>query len=227
MTKEQQQKVLDNEKLVYNVYYKYIYKTPEILAWEDDIIQEGFYGLCKAVLNYKEGLSNFSTFATIVIRSRMTTFLKRVVHDDAGVSSLDEEIQSTLNGDNTPLIELIVDPNVNVLEDLIEKEDISFIWDLLDAHTLNTKTILITCLVSSNLTEAADELGCTRASTSRVLLNFAEKCKKMLKLRDTFNEFPFEKDYISRDKYLKDLRRLIRKSSYNDFKRNKKYLKNS
>ena len=226
MTKEQQQKVLDNHKLVYNVYYKYIYKTPEILAWEDDIIQEGFYGLCKAVLNYKEEISNFSTFATVAIRSKMTNFLKRVVYDDVGVSSLDEEIPSTLNGNNTPLVDLIVDPDINILEDLIEKEDISFIWDLLDAHTLNTKTILITCLISSTLTEAADELGCTRASTSRVILNFAEKCKKMLKLRDTFNEFPFEKDYINRDKYLKDLRRLIRKSSYKDFKRNKKFLKN-
>lgn len=226
MTREQQQKVLDNEKLVYHTYNKYIYKSPAVRMWEDDIIQEGFYGLCRAAINYREEMSSFSTFATVAIRSRMINFIKRVIWDGVRVDSLDEEVPSIAGGDSIPLIDLIGDPSINILEDLVEKEDISFIWEILDANTFKTKNVIMTCLTSSTLTEAADELGCTRASTSRVVLNFAEKCKKMLKLRDSFNEFPFEKDYINRDKYLKDLRRLVRKSSYKDFKRNKKFLKN-
>ena len=231
MTKEQQQKVLDNKKLVYHTYYKYIYKTPEILAWEDDIIQEGFYGLCKAVLKYNPELNiTFSTFAVASIKFRMLYFIKKIIASNYTTLSLDELIVMRNDGDSVSYMESLIDRSFSiqsVQEDIEDKEDLTFIWDLIDASLPATRDSIIAFISSKSLREAGNKLGISKQSIRSTVNNFTKRCKGVLNIKDKFKEFPHRNDYIDREHYLEDLGRLLRARDLKKFKRDRSCLKNS
>lgn len=99
MTK--QQLIEDNMKLVYFIVQKYF---PTYIQ-DEDIIQAGMLGLCKAADKWDEEVSQFSTFASKCIRNEIRLELRnRNKHKD--VLSLDYEITDS-DGDGVTLGEMI------------------------------------------------------------------------------------------------------------------------
>ena len=68
MTKQQQQLVEDNMNLVYFTIARYYPRH----KGDEDIIQIGMIGLCKAAMSYDESKGQFSTYATLKIRSTIS-----------------------------------------------------------------------------------------------------------------------------------------------------------
>lgn len=120
-----QQLIEDNINLVYFVVNKY-YPT---FQTDEDVIQSGMLGLCKAADSWDEDKSLFSTYASKCIRSEICMeFRRRKKH--GGLLSLDYEVKDG-EGDNVSFSSVIkgevdinfvdVDPIVNRLT-AVEKD---------------------------------------------------------------------------------------------------------
>ena len=97
-----QQLIEDNMKLVYWLIAK---EFPSYIK-DEDIIQVGMVGLCKAANKWDESRGKFSGFAYFCIRNAiLNEFQSRNKHQ--GVLSLDYEIFNE-NGEKTPMVEFIV-----------------------------------------------------------------------------------------------------------------------
>ena len=84
-----QKLIEDNLKLVYHTVHKYY----PAYATDEDIIQCGMLGLCKAADKWDETKSKFSTFACMcVINEIRQEFRRRAKHQ--GILSLDYEVDS-------------------------------------------------------------------------------------------------------------------------------------
>lgn len=94
MTK--QQLIEDNMNLVYHTIHKHY---PN-LAHDEDIIQVGMVGLCKAVEKWDEEKGALSTLACRLIRNEITNELRRR-KKDMGVLSLDYEVDDGEGGSTT------------------------------------------------------------------------------------------------------------------------------
>lgn len=82
-----QRLIEDNLKLVYHV----VHRDYPTYVNDEDIIQCGMLGLCKAVEKWDETKSKFSTFACKCIKNEiMNEFRKRAKHQ--GILSLDYEV---------------------------------------------------------------------------------------------------------------------------------------
>lgn len=79
-----EQMVLDNMKLVYHVVNRYYPHWSN----DEDIIQCGMVGLCKAVETWDESKSKFSTFACACIRNEINNEFRKI-KKHKGILSLD------------------------------------------------------------------------------------------------------------------------------------------
>ena len=101
MNADQKRLVEDNLNLVHHIVAR---EYPTFIH-DDDIIQCGRYGLCKAALNWQDGKSAFSTYACKCIRNEICQELRsRKPHQE--VLSLEHPIGDdlvlgdTIEGDN-------------------------------------------------------------------------------------------------------------------------------
>lgn len=146
MTK--QQLIEDNMKLVYYLinreYPTYIH--------DEDIVQCGMLGLCKAADKWDESKSKFSTFAMFCIRSEIQMeFRKRAKHEHY-ILSLDYEIDDGEGG-------------TCALGDIIAgDEDVPYFDIGIDLTRLNEKERRIAELLPTGMLQAdiARELGVSR-----------------------------------------------------------------
>lgn len=124
-----QQLIGDNMNLVYFLVSK---EYPTYL-YDEDIIQCGMLGLCKAADMWDESKSTFSTFATYCIRNEIRMeFRKRAKHQ--GILSLDYEIEN--DGERTTFGDFVVgDEGVNYIDITIDRSRLSkteqAVYDLL------------------------------------------------------------------------------------------------
>lgn len=100
--------IKENMNLVYFLIKRYY---PTCIA-NEDVIQEGMVGLCKAASTYEEGKSKFSTYASNCIMNQIKNyFIKNAKHNQ--VLSLDYEIKtddgSTCSMGDTLIGELDID----------------------------------------------------------------------------------------------------------------------
>ncbi len=127
---------------------------------DEDIIQCGMLGLCKAAEKWDESKSKFSTFAMFSIRSAIKDeFRRRAKH--LGILSLDYEIK---NGDTTC--------DFVTLGDLIVgDEDVSYFDIGVDLTRLNEKEKKITELLPTGMTQAdiARELGVSKQYVNKTV----------------------------------------------------------
>lgn len=102
MTKQQQQLVEDNMNLVYFTIARYY---PHHKG-DDDVVQIGMMGLCKAAASYDDSKGQFSTYAIIKIRSAISYEFRK---DSKRVKaiSLDAERDAQC-GDKVALQEFII-----------------------------------------------------------------------------------------------------------------------
>lgn len=154
MTK--QQLIEDNMNLVYHLIHR---EYPTYIG-DEDIIQTGMLGLCKAAEKWDESKSKFSTFAIICIRSEIQTeFRKRAKHQ--GILSLDYEIK---NGDTTC--------DFVTLGDLIVgDEDVPYFDIGIDLSKLNEKERQIAELLPTGMTQVdiARKLGVSKQYVNRTI----------------------------------------------------------
>lgn len=78
LTNQEREMTENNLKLIEYVINKRWASVPEL---RDDLYQEGFLGLCHAVMNYKEGTFKFSTYAFSVINSYMLNYYNYALSD--------------------------------------------------------------------------------------------------------------------------------------------------
>lgn len=101
-TVTKQQLIEDNMNLVYHVVHR---NYPTYID-DEDIVQCGMLGLCKAADKWEDGKSQFSTFACKCIRNEIAMeFRKRAKHQ--GVLSLDYEVDGD-DGDKCAFRDCIV-----------------------------------------------------------------------------------------------------------------------
>lgn len=159
MSTSKQNLIEDNMNLVYFVIHKH-YPT---FIKDEDLVQEGFCGLCKAAEMYDEskGIA-FSTYASKAILNHIKWYFTRQMKHN-GVYSLDKEVLEHKDGETVTLVDLIVDESAGKGFDYVERED--FV-DRLDET--NQK---IVDLLKEGLTHAeiGEELGLsTRVVQQRV-----------------------------------------------------------
>lgn len=144
MTK--QQLVEDNMKLVYG----YISKELPTYIGDEDLIQTGMLGLCKAADTWVEGQSKFSSYAYICIRNEILKELRQR-NKHSGVWSLDYMITNE-NGE------------VGTFGDcVVGEEDVGYFELDAKTHRLTEKQLKIyeLLLTGASAKEIAERLGIT------------------------------------------------------------------
>jgi RNA polymerase sporulation-specific sigma factor len=148
-----QQLIENNLNLVYHIVHKYY---PNY-ANDEDIVQCGMLGLCKAADKWDETKSKFSTFASMcVINEIRQEFRRRAKHQ--GILSLDAELKSKHDGEKG-------NSDINTYMDLIVgDEDVPYFDVGIDLTKLNKTERRIVELLPRGLTQAdiARELGISR-----------------------------------------------------------------
>lgn len=162
-TNTQIQKLIDeNMNLVYYIIHKY-YPT---FVDDEDIVQCGMLGLCKAANTWDENKSTFSTYAGKCIRNEINyEFRDRKKHN--GVLSLDYEYSNGSNEDIT-LKDMVIG------QDDVDYVDTSFIY-----QNLNTfERELVDCKRQGMTTgEMAHRFGCSHQNISKHIRKIKSKIK--------------------------------------------------
>jgi len=166
-----QQLIEDNVGLVYHIVNR---EYPTYIG-DEDLIQCGMLGLCKAAEKWDESKSKFSTFAIICIRSEIQMeFRKRARHQ--GILSLDYEVDDGEGGTST------------FGDTIIGDEDVSYFDIGIDLTRLNEKERKTTELLLSGMSQfdVAKQVGVSTASVCRTvrkiraMRGYANEDKKML-----------------------------------------------
>jgi RNA polymerase sigma factor (sigma-70 family) len=157
----------ENMNLVYHVIHKY-YPT---FIRDEDVVQEGFLGLCQAADRYEEGKSKFSTYASTVILNQIRLYFKRELKHPEKLS-LEYEIHDK-DGGTTMLHDIIADEQGIKMFDYVERDD--FIDSLTDAEQS------IVALTKEGLTqsEIGERLGVSQQAVQQKTNRIKAKWRKL------------------------------------------------
>ena len=160
-----QDRIDTNMSLVYYIIHKY-YPT---FINDEDIVQSGMVGLCKAANTWDEEKSTFSTYASICILNEIRIeFRKRKKHQ--GVLSLDYKY------DDTDSIDGVVELGDMIVgaED-VDYVDIQSIYEHLDDFEIK---VIKYRNFGMTTVEIAKALGCSQSHISRALRKIIRKWKE-------------------------------------------------
>lgn len=161
---EKNKLIEDNMKLVYYLVNKHY---PTYLK-NEDVIQEGMVGLCKAADTFDESKGKFVTFAGRCILNQIGIYF-RTMNKQIGVMSLNKEVKND-DGDTVSFIEM-----------LVGDEDVDFSYMdyklFYDSLTEKEKQLLQLHLDHSQR-EIADILGVTPPTVSKTLKRIKFKWRK-------------------------------------------------
>lgn len=161
MTK--QQLIEDNMNLVYSLVSK---EYPTYIH-DEDIIQCGMLGLCKAAESWEEHKSKFSTFAWKCIRNEINReFRRRVKHQ--GVLSLDYEVNDEDGGRST------------FGDCVVGDDDVGYVDIELKSITARERQVFDLYKIRQSHTEVADELGVSRQYVWKTM----RKIRALMELTD-------------------------------------------
>lgn len=147
-----QQLIEDNMNLVYSLVSK---EYPTYLQ-DEDIIQSGMVGLCKAAEKWDESKSKFSTFAFICIRNEIRKDLQQR-NKHKGVLSLDYEVDGQ-DGERTSFGDFIVGA-----------EDVLYIDTELPTITDRERQVFELFQTGLAQTEIANKLGVSKQYVWKVM----------------------------------------------------------
>ena len=151
MTK--QQLIEDNLKLVYHV----VHRDYPTYASDEDIIQCGMLGLCKAADKFDESKSKFSTFACKCIKNEIALeFRKRAKHQ--GILSLDYEVDGE-DGEKSTFGDFI-----------IGDEDVGYVDISINLSKLKPreKQVYELCKTGMSYADMGRELGISRQAVWKI-----------------------------------------------------------
>lgn len=172
VTKEIEQEIIDNEKLVYFVINRYFPDFRE----DEDIIQIGRIGLWKACVSHDDTKSKFSTFAVRCIMNEIKMELRdRVRQWKLGeVASMDETLVFDKDGNPVTLSHIIPDPTNGYCS---VDYDISFLGQKLSERDMEVFRLSMYGFTANEIGRA---FGYTRAWASRVIKNAQKLCRAMM-----------------------------------------------
>ena len=184
-TKEQEQLVIDNYRLVGHIIKKF--KSDNIS--QDDLFSVGTIGLIKAAISFDDSKSvKFSTYASKCISNEISIFLKkenryysRVVSLDAPVRSNQEELNS--------YHEIVHDINTSVFEQIEEKESVTKYINIA-LNTLNPMNRLIILYRISGMTfdSISKKFGVSKQNISQREKMSKEKIQTYLNRTKIYNK---------------------------------------
>ena len=155
-----QQLVEDNIKLVYSLVSK---EYPTYLK-DEDVIQCGMLGLCKAAERWEEAKGKFSTFATWCIRNEIRQELRsRSKHK--GVLSLDYEVDGG-NGERVTFGDCIAG-----------EEDVCYIDTDINVSLLTPKEIKVFDLLQTGM--SCSDVGRTLGVSVQYVWAVKRKIRKL------------------------------------------------
>lgn len=108
----------------------------------DDLIQEGMFGLYKAVMSYKDsGEASFKTYASKVIGNELTSFVKRLYnHSGEVLRETDLCDVSEYSSGDTPESEILGEQERDILFKKLSEELSDFEREVIDYYADNYKT---------------------------------------------------------------------------------------
>lgn len=160
---KKQQLVEDNMNLVYSLVSK---EYPTYLN-DEDIIQCGMLGLCKAAENWDEHKSKFSTYAWKCIRNEINMeFRKRMKHQ--GVLSLDYETNDSEGGRST------------FGDCIVGDEDVRYFDTEIKSITAREQQVVDLYAVKQSYQDVATELGVSQQYVWKTM----RKVRALLALTD-------------------------------------------
>ena len=156
----------DNMKLVYYIINKYY---PSFLH-DEDVVQEGMVGLCKAASAWDESKSKFSTFASMCILNEIRYYFRGNMKHQ-GILSLDNRSGSS-DGESISFIDMMVGDEDVVLDYV----DFGLFYNTL---TEDEKE-LIGLSLDHTEHEIADIIGMSQPTVSRKLRKIRLKWRKFI-----------------------------------------------
>jgi RNA polymerase sigma factor (sigma-70 family) len=154
-----QQLIEDNMRLVYSLVSK---EYPTYLT-DEDIIQCGMLGLCKAAEKWDEGKSKFSTFAISCIRNEIRyEFRKRAKHQ--GILSLDYEVDTE-------------EGTITVADMIPGDEDVCYLDYGINVNKLKPREKRVFELLQGNMTHS--DIGRELGISTQAVWSITRKLRKM------------------------------------------------
>lgn len=202
MTESQKELVLTNANLVYDIWWKYITKEDYVRRWQDDIIQEGFVGLCSAARSYDSSTStSFSTWASVCIRNAMICFVRDFLRPARTLSSLEQIINLHNNGDYITLEDTIKDKIINPEDQVSQKEILTLLFDLIKIQPQQHQEVLQYSLLGYRIKDIGQvvQWKFTTRQISVIKNRFLTKARIIVKksLYPSKTLFSNQKDYLA------------------------------
>ncbi len=164
--KDREQKILDNMKLVHYIIHK---RFPQYMM-NQDVIQNGYVGLIKAVDSFDESAGNtFSTYAARCIFNEVAMDLQR-----QNKYAKDISLQTVLAYGDTRDDPLTIE-NILMYEDDYTPMYIQEFVRCLDEREI----VILKCLLDGdNQVEVSNQLGMTRSNICRIVKKMRSKWKE-------------------------------------------------
>ena len=177
MTEAQKELVLNNQGLIIHIWDKHIYKGGIVKRWKDDIIQEGYFALCRAAMYFDSTRGyEFSSFACKCIRTRMLhviNWLYNKVLLDIGGESLIFDFEDPLNTPKSILDYISYELNTDDIEDTADAER------LLKRLTKKERWVIGKWIEGEQTSaQIAAEIGSTAGSIREQVRKIRKKLKK-------------------------------------------------
>lgn len=150
-----------NKQLVYYCYQRFVKKTTFSITYKDDIISEGFVGLCKAAKLYDPNLNvKFVTYATRLVVTNMLLYIRN----------------NKKNVEKTVVLKDFMTPPDEATEDtVLLNQVVAYL-----RQTLSEKNFKIfqMWLGGATQSEIARSVGCTKQNVSILIKRIQEKVKR-------------------------------------------------
>ena len=166
LTKQQQDLVTENHKLIYFYAYRYNISIEECY----DLLA---IGLCKAALTYEENKGKFSTYAMICMRNELRQYWRDTYTLTKCIP------QKLIYSLETPLNENFESNNWSIDKAIYGEYQIDIskaeVEEFIDSLKVRDRFILIKTLQGYTQASIAEELHISRSSISKILKRIGQK----------------------------------------------------
>lgn len=154
-----------------NLVYHMIHKHYPTFIHNEDVIQEGFVGLCNAARLWDETKSKFTTYAGRSIVNQIRMYFKREMKQPDTLS-LDLDVKSD-EGSTTVVHEIIPDTYTSSMYDIVEFDTFS------ESLTKREQEVLALLKKGITQTDVGNRLGISQQSVNQAINRIRLKWRKV------------------------------------------------
>lgn len=187
LTAKEEQKVLENQRLVHYILKKYHFNPSDY----DDFFQIGMIGLVKAVITFDENRKfAFATYASKVIHNELRMYFKRNKKTLKNMS-INTVLNQHFNGEVTTLEDVLVDEKSTGFEENIEKAQLITycISIILNYFSNRDAIILLYAIADVSQHDIAKKVGLSQPQISRKIKQMRKKLKEYTEQENVLTEF--------------------------------------